>query len=244
MIEPSCGQSKWGWWDIWFTTWMVDELGFSIQSASVTISFIAALFGVTAPVSGMLGDRLGERRMHLMALCMTWCVVLYTFMGPWQLSVFGLGARRAMVFVYLAGDGLQAATIEAQFSPLMLALAEAKATGGPSEHLTNFVTAFGQTAMNLGSVCGPLIAAPIVDAAGFRGALFTWGTVYSFVTVWAWIRVARRACERRKSREAVASAGEAAGAAAHGVELELPPAERGAGSSVRNARKFQPLEDA
>ena len=37
--------SKWGWWDMWFTSWVVNEFSFTISGAALCISLIAGCFG-------------------------------------------------------------------------------------------------------------------------------------------------------------------------------------------------------
>ena len=140
--------SKWAWWDIYFTSWCVGEFHASIQAASLYISFIAAVFGIAAPFSGSLGDRLGDRRMELVATALAVLVVAYAVNGPWQVDALALGTRSALFFVYLVTDGLVCCLIEPQLAPQMLSLAEDHARSqrsGPSEHLTNMVTSLGQT---------------------------------------------------------------------------------------------------
>ena len=208
--------SKWGWWDIWFTSWCTSELGFSLPTASISISFIAALFAIASPVSGWLGDRLkGGTRMILILACMPWFAVLHFLMGPWQAASWGLSveARRVLFFVYLASDGLPAALVEAQFVPQLLMLAEAAASDGPNEHLTNFVTSLSQTFISLGQVLGPFAAVPIVEVWGFRGGLVAWGVAYLVVSTWGWWRIASRGCGApKRPTERVAAQAEPAAA--------------------------------
>ena len=219
--------SKWGWWDIWFTTWTTTELGFSLQAASISISFIAAMFAFASPISGWLGDRLtGGTRMLLILVCMHWFTLLHFFMGPWQVGSWGwnLPARRIIFFAYLACDGLPAALVEAQFLPQTLMLAEAAATGGPSEDLTNFLTSLSQTFTNLGQVLGPFAAVPIVEAYGFRGGLVAWGVAYLAVSLWGWCRVMRggHGCVMtpRPGRDSSPTELAASGAAPSWVQME------------------------
>lgn len=148
--------SKWAWWDIYFTSWLVDEFDASIPSASLHIAVIAGTFGTLAPLSGAVGDRLGNRRTTLIAGAMGMLAVVYLSMGPWQPGAWGwsIGTRRAMLYVYMVTDALMCCLVEPQLMPQMLSTAEAKA-GETDEHQTNFVTSVGQTAMNLGSVVGP-----------------------------------------------------------------------------------------
>ena len=106
--------SKWAWWDLWFTPWCVDEFGFTVKEASLCIAFIAALFGLSSPLSGSLGDRLGNRRtMGLIACSMTALVLLFVLMGPWQLA-WSVAIRQRLLFVYLAVDGLVSCLVEPQ----------------------------------------------------------------------------------------------------------------------------------
>jgi len=221
--------SKWGWWDMWFTSWVVNEFGFSIQGASVCISLIAGCFGLGAPMSGWLGDRLSSvQRMGLIAATMGALSTVHFFFGPWQLhsTVLGAAARRSLFFIYLPTDGLLSCLLEPQLMPTMLSLAEAGAAEvaavgagaggslgnaatvdvmGRGEHLTNLVTALAQTAINIGSVIGPFVAVPLVKAGGFRSALAAWAPAYALVSCLAWWRVLRCNCcaSRRVVRPAV-----------------------------------------
>eukprot|EP00966_Prymnesium_polylepis_P155499 3591969-Prymnesium_polylepis.1 len=76
--------------------------------------------------------------------------------------------------------------VEPQLIPQMLNVAET--TAGKSEHVTNFVTSLGQTAMNLGTCGGPFAAVPIIQMSGFRGALAAWAAPYALVSAWAMLR--------------------------------------------------------
>lgn len=120
--------------EIYFSQWVVSEFDASIPTASLYIAMIAAAFGLGVPLAGSLGDHLGERRLELIAASVTSLVGLYTLMGPWQVSAYGLPLRYALFFAYLAGDGLVCCLIEPQLLPHMLYLAESKR--GAGEHLT------------------------------------------------------------------------------------------------------------
>jgi len=188
---------KWAWWEIYFAQWCADEFGASVPTASLYIACIAAAFGCGVPLAGSLGDRLGARRLDLMAGSIVGLVGLYLFMGPWQLAAYDLPLRQALFFVYLAGDGLVCCLIEPQLLPHMLNLAESKRDAG--EYLTNLVTALGQSAMNLGQIAGPFVAVPIVSASGFRGALTAWAFPLALVVAWAGVLLCSRACRVAKA---------------------------------------------
>ena len=126
-----------------------------------------------------------------MAASMALLAVVYTLMGPWQVAACSLTARRVMLYVYLVSDGLMCTLLEPQFFPQMLTLAEAASSGPPNEHLTNFVTSLGQTAFNVGAVAGPFVAVPIIQLAGFRGALVTWAVPFALTAVWAALRICK-----------------------------------------------------
>lgn len=180
-------ESKWAWWDIYVTQFLfVGEFEFSIQTAALHISLIASIFATGCPLGGLLGDRLGNRRIHLVVGLLGALGVIYTTMGPWQLAALGATARRVLLYVYLVTDGGMSCLIEPQLVPHMLSLAEqrSRADGGrgPNEHLTNFVTSFAQFANNAGGVAGPFIAVPLIENVGFRGALAVWGVLFFLVS--------------------------------------------------------------
>ena len=180
-------------WPVWLTAQI------PLGSASFHICIVAAAFATVCPISGSLGDRLGDRRMILVAGAMALLAVIYTLMGPWQVAAWGLEARRRMLYVYLAADGLMCCLLEPQFFPQMLSLAESTSSGPPNEHLTNFVTSLGQTAFNVGGVAGPFVAVPIIRRwGGFRGALATWAVPFALVATWAALRICRGGPATRK----------------------------------------------
>lgn len=185
-------ESKWAMWDIFVVEWLVDEFALSIPTAALHISIVATVFAVGCPVGGSIGDRLGDRRMHLVVVLLAALFLLYLAMGPWQLTALGITQRRVLIYIYLVGDGAMSTLIEPQLMPEMLRLAEqrSRADGGtgPNEHLTNFVTTFSQFGMNAGAVIGPFVAVPLIDSIGFRGALASWGAGYAAIAALAAVR--------------------------------------------------------
>lgn len=111
--------SKWAWWDIYFTSWLLHEFSLPIATSSLLISFIAATFALTGPLSGMLGDRLGKRRLELMNICLVFLAGTYLAMGPWQQRAWAFQARSTMLYFYLVIDGIVCCLIEPQLIPEM-----------------------------------------------------------------------------------------------------------------------------
>eukprot|EP01050_Picozoa_sp_SAG11_P008514 SAG11_NODE_756_length_7324_cov_13.486505_1_plen_122_part_00 len=54
--------SKWGFIDIAFTRWCIEEFGFSLSTASIYFSIPAAAFLFIAPLGGLVVDRVGRKR--------------------------------------------------------------------------------------------------------------------------------------------------------------------------------------
>jgi MFS family permease len=212
--------SKWGWWDIQFTgvclrvpprcstrvvrthrrcvaVWMVSEFDASIQAASLYMAFLAATFTVVVPCSGRLGDRLGDRRLELIAAALMLLAGLYMAMGPWQLMVLSVSTRQMMLIPYLLLEGVVCTLLEPTFLPLMMNLAESQ-RGRADEHLTNFMTSLGQTCLNAGQVFGPFLGAFIIEHSGFRGALVAWAVPFAGVALWMGRRLgcSRVVCNR------------------------------------------------
>lgn len=239
---------------VWFTSWTTSEFGFSIQGASLCISVIAGFFALGSPIAGWLGDRVGNhRRMALVAGALGLCALTHFLFGPWQLRMLGVDARRTLLFVYLPLDGVTSCLLEPQLFPLLLSLAEESSERADSamergEHLTNLVTSLGQTAINLGSVLGPFLAVPLVEAGGFRAALFAWGPAYALSSCWAWLCFARRHGKQRgaEARPKASQRGRQAVREARPL-AEAPPSadsERSTGSPPRGSEGASPLRTA
>ena len=205
-------ESKWAMWDIFVVEWLVDEFALPIPTAALHISIVATAFALGCPVGGSIGDRLGDRRMHMVVVLLAALFLLYLAMGPWQLGALAITQRRALLYVYLVSDGAMSTLIEPQLMPEMLRLAEqqSRADGGagPNEHLTNFVTTFSQFGMNAGAVIGPFVAVPLIDSIGFRGALASWGTGYATIAALTALRYRyrdRRNTTARRSSLSIAT---------------------------------------
>ncbi|KAL1512386.1 hypothetical protein AB1Y20_005644 [Prymnesium parvum] len=244
--------SKWAWWDIYFTSWIVSEFGFSVATASLYIALIAFVFSIMGPISGLLGDRLGDGRTALITGSMGVLTVVYLLMGPWQVGLLPLGARKVLLKLYLVADGAVCCLIEPQFIPHMLSLAEST-SDERSEHLTNFVTSLGQTAMNAGGVIGPFLIVPFIAAdatTGFRTALAVWAVPFGAIAAWSTLRLLAGWCVRGGApRRAVPLASlpmqpsmevdeRAQGESAHGTEGF---ARNGSKESHQQCRPFEEL---
>ena len=59
--------SKWGWWDIQFTTWCVSEFDWGIETSSLFMGMLAGIFALLVPLGGWLGDHPKGNRMLVMA---------------------------------------------------------------------------------------------------------------------------------------------------------------------------------
>ena len=243
---------------MWFTSWTTSEFGFSIQGASLCISVIAGFFGLGSPIAGWLGDRVGNHgRMALVAGALGLSALTHFLFGPWQLRMLGVDARRSLLFVYLPLDGVTSCLLEPQLFPLLLSLAEESSERADSamergEHLTNLVTSLGQTAINLGSVLGPFLAVPLVEAGGFRAALFAWGPAYALSSCCAWLCFARRH-GKQKGAEARPKASQRGRQVVREARplAEAPPStdtsadsERSTGSPPRGSEGASPLSMA
>jgi MFS family permease len=177
--------AKWAWWDVYITEWCLSEFDLSILQASLCITLLAGMFGVLTPLSGILGDWLGNNRILLVASGVTLLTALYVFVGPWQLA-WSMSVRWPLFLLYLVLDGLFCVPVEPHILPTMLGLAEASA-GARSEELTNLVVAVAKTAMNFGRVAGPFAAVPIIESFGMRGLYAVWAIPFGLLAAWTWL---------------------------------------------------------
>ena len=105
------------------------------------------------------------------------------------------------------GAGVINTLLEPTFLPQMLNTAERSSAAyagarpgrqATNEHLTNFVTALGQTAFSAAGVFGPFLGAAVIEAHGFRGALVAWGCPFGVLAAWMWSRLVQARREERK----------------------------------------------
>ena len=185
--------SKWGWWDIQFSTWCVVELGWGVETSSLFMGLLAGIFAALVPLGGWLCDQewFPSRSLVTAVTLSILCVVLIT-MGPWQLSL-PLETRRAIMLPYIIVEGVLCPLLEPIFLPQMLDIAQGRKSGDTSpllvdEHLTNVVTSCFQFSFNLGQVIGPFLGAYFVQEVGFRGALIRWGGAFGVLGVGLGVR--------------------------------------------------------
>ena len=212
-------ESKWAMWDIHVVEWLVDEFHMPIPHASLHISIVAATFALGCPLGGWIGDQLGARRLHMVVILLFALFALYLAMGPWQLHSIDRPSRQHVLYFYLVADGALSTLLEPQLMPEMLRLAEEprrppplkdgsckpEERQAPNEHLTNFVTAFGQFGMNAGAILGPFAAVPILEMRGFRGTLAIFGGVYAIVAALTALRLVATSRQATQSSGAPAS---------------------------------------
>ena len=60
--------SKWGWWDIQFTSWALAEFHWGIETSSLFMGMLAGIFAVLVPLGGWLGDHPKVNRIAVMSL--------------------------------------------------------------------------------------------------------------------------------------------------------------------------------
>ena len=154
--------SKWGWWDIQFTTWCVQEFQWGIETSSLLMGMLAGIFAVLVPLGGWLGDHPRGNRILIMAVSLATLAGIYCFMGPWQLQ-WALETRRSVLVPYIVLEGLLCPLLEPIFLPQMIdsAMEDYEDKNAVDEHLTNFVTSIFQTAFNLGQVTDKHHLSPI-----------------------------------------------------------------------------------
>lgn len=157
--------SKWGWWDIQFTTWCVQEFQWGIETSSLLMGMLAGIFAVLVPLGGWLGDHPRGNRILVMAVSLATLAGVYFFMGPWQLQ-WALETRRSVLVPYIVLEGLLCPLLEPIFLPQMIdsAMEDYGDKDAVDEHLTNIVTSVFQTAFNLGQVPDKHFPFPLISS--------------------------------------------------------------------------------